>query len=63
MATILKDAYQAMGYPARTVTCMPKDTADFDCHVITVVWSKQQQKWIWMDPTFNAYVSDEKEIC
>ncbi|TWI93900.1 transglutaminase superfamily protein [Mucilaginibacter frigoritolerans] len=60
MATILKDAYQAEGFKARLVTCMPKDTADFDCHVITVVWSKTLNKWIWMDPTFNAYVSDEK---
>jgi hypothetical protein len=60
MATILKDAYQAMGYPSRVVTCLPKDINDPDCHVITVVWSKQKQKWIWMDPTFNAYVSDDK---
>ncbi|MCR8559409.1 transglutaminase-like domain-containing protein [Mucilaginibacter sp. BJC16-A38] len=60
MATILKDAYQAEGFKARMVTCMPKDTADFDCHVITVVWSKTLNKWVWMDPTFNAYVSDEK---
>ena len=60
MATILRDAYQAEGYKARIVTCMPKDTADFDCHVITVVWSKMLNKWVWMDPTFNAYVSDEK---
>ncbi|MDP9082067.1 MAG: transglutaminase domain-containing protein [Bacteroidota bacterium] len=60
MATILKDAYQAEGFKARLVTCMPKDTADFDCHVITVVWSKTLNKWVWMDPTFNAYVSDNK---
>lgn len=60
MATILKDAYQAEGFKARLVTCMPKDTADFDCHVINVVWSKTLNKWVWMDPTFNAYVSDEK---
>lgn len=60
MATILKDAYQAEGFKARLVTCMPKDTADFDCHVITVVWSKTLNKWVWMDPTFNAYVSDDK---
>jgi len=60
MATILKDAYQAEGFKARLVTCMPKDTADFDCHVITVVWSKTLNKWIWMDPTFNAYLRDEK---
>lgn len=60
MATILKDAYQAMGFKSRAVTCMPKDTTDLDCHVINVVWSKTLAKWIWMDPTFNAYVSDEK---
>ncbi|WP_073229526.1 TPR end-of-group domain-containing protein [Pedobacter caeni] len=60
MATILKDAYQAMGYFSRVVTCMPKDTADSDCHVINVVWSKEKKKWLWMDPTFNAYVSNDK---
>lgn len=60
MATILKDAYQAEGFEARIVTCLPKDTNDFDCHVINVVWSKSLNKWVWMDPTFNAYVSDEK---
>lgn len=58
MATILRDAFQAMGFKSRTVTCMPKDTADFDCHVINVVWSETLDKWVWMDPTFNAYVSD-----
>jgi len=60
MATILKDAYQAMGFEARAVTCLPKDTSDFDCHVINIVWSKTLDKWVWMDPTFNAYVSDER---
>jgi hypothetical protein len=60
MATVLKDAYQAMGFKSRAVTCMPKDTTDFDCHVINVVWSKTLDKWVWMDPTFNAYVSDER---
>jgi len=60
MATVLKDVYQAMGFKSRTVTCMPKDTTDFDCHVINVVWSKTLDKWVWMDPTFNAYVSDDK---
>ncbi|MGN6180321.1 MAG: TPR end-of-group domain-containing protein, partial [Mucilaginibacter sp.] len=60
MATILRDVYQSEGMPTRIVTCMPKDSADNDCHVITVVWSKSQNKWLWMDPTFNAYVTDSK---
>lgn len=60
MATALRDTYQAVGFKSRVVTCMPKDTADFDCHVINVVWSETLNKWVWMDPTFNAFVSDEK---
>ncbi|MEJ2902011.1 TPR end-of-group domain-containing protein [Pedobacter panaciterrae] len=59
-ATILKDALHAEGFKSRMITCMPKDTADTDCHVINVVWSKTLNKWLWMDPTFNAYVSDNK---
>jgi hypothetical protein len=60
MATILRDVYQAEGFKARVVTCMPKDTLDNDCHVITVVWANTLNKWVWMDPTFNAYVTDTK---
>lgn len=59
LATILKDVYQAEGFASRVVTCRPKDTADFDCHVINVVWSKSLKKWLWMDPTNNAFVSDD----
>ena len=59
MASILRDAYQAEGFKARIVTCMPKDTLDNDCHVIDVVWSNTLNKWVWMDPTFNAYLRDE----
>lgn len=60
MATTLKDVYQAEGFKARVVICMPKDSADVDCHVINVVWSNTLSKWVWMDPTFNAYVADSK---
>jgi predicted DNA-binding protein (MmcQ/YjbR family) len=60
MATILRDAYQAEGFKSRVVSCNPKDTTDNDSHAITVVWSNTFDKWLWMDPTFNAYVSDKK---
>src|SRR6185503_17440023 len=60
MASILRDVYQAEGFKSRIVTCMPKDTLDNDCHVINVVWSNTLNKWVWMDPTFNAYLRDEK---
>lgn len=59
LAIALNEMYLAMGFCSRYVTCMPKDPNDQDCHVINAVWSSQLKKWIWVDPTFNAYVMDE----
>lgn len=60
LAIALNAMYLAMGFPSRYVTCLPKDADDPDCHVICCVYSSQLDKWVWMDPTFNAYVKDEK---
>ena len=59
LAIALNEMYLSMGIPSRYVTCMPYNTRDQDCHVINSVWSSQYQKWIWIDPTFEAYVKDE----
>ncbi|MBQ7211083.1 MAG: transglutaminase domain-containing protein [Muribaculaceae bacterium] len=58
LAIVLAECYLSMGIPARYVTCFPKEYID-DCHVINVVWSSQLKKWLWVDPTFNAWVTDE----
>lgn len=60
LAITLNEVYLAMGIPSRFVTCIPKDTSDFDCHVINTAFSSKLNKWIWLDPTQNAYVMDEK---
>ena len=60
LATILNECYLAMGIKSRYITCMPKEANFDDCHVINMVYSKDLNKWIWMDPTFDAYVMDEK---
>lgn len=60
MAIILNECYLAMGFKARYVICLPKKYID-DCHVINTVYSNILDKWIWVDPTFNAYVMDEKD--
>jgi hypothetical protein len=62
LATVLNEFYLAMGFPSRLVTCLPKDSLgiDQDCHVINAVYSRQLKKWIWMDPTNDAYVMNEK---
>ena len=58
MAQMLAEVYLAMGFKARFVTCMPRDFIN-DCHVITTVYSCTLNKWLWVDPTFDAYVTDE----
>ena len=60
MAQILNECYLAMGWASRYVTCRPADPYDFDCHVINAVFSNTLNKWVWMDPTFAAYVTDEE---
>ena len=59
LATILNECYLAMGIKSRFITCMPKETQFDDCHVINMVFSNELNKWIWIDPTFDAYVMDE----
>lgn len=60
LATILNECYLSMGIKSRYITCMPKETEFDDCHVINMVYSTDLKKWIWIDPTFEAYVMDEK---
>lgn len=60
MAIMLTEALLAEGIPARYVTCQSKAyDEDSDCHVICIAWSRQLGKWIWADPTFAAFVTDE----
>lgn len=63
LAICLTEALLAEGIPARYITCESKkwDT-DYDCHVICVAWSESLGKWIWVDPTFAAYVTDENGL-
>ena len=49
-----------MGFKARFVTCLPRDFVS-DCHVITTVYSCTLNKWLWVDPTFDAFVMDEND--
>ena len=60
LAIVLNECYLSLGIKSRYVTCLPKDTADPDCHVINMVYSNDLEKWIWIDPSFDAYVMNEK---
>jgi hypothetical protein len=62
LATTLNDVYLAMGYYTRKVYCFPKDSlkTDMDSHVLNAVFISSKNKWIWVDPTNDAYVMNEK---
>ncbi len=63
LAICLTEALLAEGIPARYLTCESKKwDSDGDCHVICVAWSESLGKWIWVDPTFAAYVTDENGL-
>jgi len=63
LAITLNECYLSLGFKSRYITCLPKDSlkTDNDCHVINMVYLNSQSKWIWIDPTFNAYVMNEKK--
>ena len=62
LATVLNECYLSMGFKSRFVTCLPKDSLgiDSDCHVINMVFSETLNKWIYIDPTHDLYVMNEK---
>lgn len=62
LATVLNECYLALGFKSRKIYCMPKDSlrTDYDSHVIDVVYSTELKKWLWMDPTNDAYIMNEK---
>lgn len=59
LATVLNECYLSLGFKSRFVTCFPKDHEDSECHVINMVYSNDLKKWLWMDPTNDAYVMNE----
>lgn len=62
LATILNECYLSLGMKSRIITCYPKDSLkiDSDVHVINMVYADSLKKWLWMDPTNDAYVMNEK---
>lgn len=62
LAWVLADCLQSIGVKARQVVCLPKDTLDTECHSIVAVYSDSLRKWLWADPTNDAYVMDDRGV-
>jgi hypothetical protein len=59
LAITLNEMYLALGFKSRYVTCGSKDNSEV--HVINSVYSNTLNKWLWIDPTCNAYWKDEND--
>lgn len=57
-AIVLQEALLSVGIPARMISCTPYDPKDRDSHVINAVWLREENRWVWMDASFNAYPLD-----
>jgi len=62
LSTVLNEVYLAMGFRSRIVSCYPKGDPSIthEWHVIVEVFSTMLNKWLWMDPTLETYVKDNK---
>jgi hypothetical protein len=61
-ATVLTDVLLALGFKARTVSCLPIDLIPLDNHVITTVYIASISKWIMLDPALCCYITDKKGV-
>jgi hypothetical protein len=59
LATVLNDVFLSMGFKTRHITCLPADKDDEDCHVVNVVYLNSLNKWVYIDPTWEAYFMDK----
>jgi len=58
LSIILSEMYLSVGIQARALFLMPQNPEDMDNHVVVMVWIPEKDKWIMLDPSFNAYFSD-----
>jgi hypothetical protein len=61
LSYILTECLLSIGLPARTVLIFPFSPRDSDNHVVTHVYIEDLDKWIMLDPTYNAYFKDADE--
>ncbi|MCU6711561.1 transglutaminase-like domain-containing protein [Paenibacillus sp. J5C_2022] len=60
LATVLNELMLSLGFYSRRIHCRSYDPYDLDSHVVTSVFSRSLSKWIYLDPSWNVYVTDDK---
>ncbi len=59
IATVLNEVLLSMGFKTKRVQCMPYDSLDLDSHVVNLVYLAEQERWIFVDASWNRFVTDE----
>lgn len=60
LATALNEMCLSLGWKSRFVTCLPMGEDFKDCHVVTQVYIDEWQKWVFIDPTWDAFVENSQ---
>jgi hypothetical protein len=57
-ATVLTEVLLAMGFKARSISCLPIDVVPSDNHVVTMVFIPSLDKWVMLDSALCCYITD-----
>jgi len=58
LSITLSECFHAVGLTSKVVSLNPLSPYDCDNHVVVSVYIEENRKWIMVDPTYNAYISD-----
>ena len=58
LSVILSEVCLSMKIQARVLWLMPRSSRDTECHAVVIARIPERGKWIFLDPTHDAYFSD-----
>lgn len=58
LAVALNELYLSVGLRSRYIYCLPGDKNDIDCDIINEVWIDDLNKWVGIDPSNHAYLTN-----
>lgn len=61
-AIVFTECCLSIGLAARTIHCLPFSPNDFDSHVVSMVYIREIEKWVLLDPGNNAYFMDNNGV-
>jgi len=62
LSQVLTECLLSQGIRARRVFLMPFSPNDGDNHVVTEAYAADLGRWVFLDPTYGAYVTDDDGI-